>query len=327
MTVIIKKVVLVIIGAFLISGTVSAEGNDSYPNRPIRVVVPYAPGGGADSFARLAAPELAKALKTTVIVENRAGGNTAIGAQTVAKAKPDGYTVLFTTDTSTVANAVLYKNLAYNPDELTPVGTLNEVGLGLVVRSDLPVNSFRELVKYVQNNKNLNFGYGSYGVGSQAHMMGEAFNKLFNTDVVHVPYQGAAPAVADVIGGQVLFTFPTLITAAGNVKAGKLKFLAVTGDKRMPSQPDVPTLKELGYEKMSVGAWYGYYVPKDTPDDIVNVFNKAISTILNDPAFVQELVNRGAVPMVSTPQEMQRLIDESRIFTRDLVELTKIKLN
>lgn len=323
----ITKISLGLIGAFVLNGTVSAEKNTDYPNRPIRIVVPYAPGGGADSFARLAAPELEKVLKTTIIIENKAGGNTAIGAQTVAKSRPDGYTLLFTTDTSTVANAVMYENLAYNPDELAPVGTLSEVGLGLVVRNDLPVNTFQDLATYVQNNKNLNLAYGSYGVGSQAHMMGEAFNKLFNTDVVHVPYQGAAPAVADVIGGQVLFTFPTLITAAGNVKAGKLKFLAVTGNERMPSQPDVPTLKELGYEKMSVGAWYGYYAPKEIPADIANVFNNALATILKDPVFVQKLADRGAVPLVSTPEQMQQLINKDRVFMKDLVDLTNIKVN
>ena len=206
---------------------------DNYPSRPIKVIVPYAPGGGADSFARLAAPELEKILGTTMVIENMGGANTAIGTQAMARSKPDGYTLLFTTDSTAVANPVLYKNLTYKPDELVPVGTLNEVALGVVVNEKLPVNSFKELVEYTKTSKD-NLSYGSYGVGSQAHMMGEAYNKIVGTNIVHVPYKGAAPAVADVMAGQILFTFPALITVRGNIQAGKIKMLAVTSSSRLP---------------------------------------------------------------------------------------------
>jgi len=299
---------------------------DNYPSRPIKVIVPYAPGGGADSFARLAAPELEKLLGTTMIIENMGGANTAIGTQAMARSKPDGYTLLFTTDSTAVANPVLYKNLTYKPDELVPVGTLNEVALGIVVNEKLPVNSFKELVEYTKKSKD-NLSYGSYGVGSQAHMMGEAYNKIVGTNIVHVPYKGAAPAVADVMAGQVLFTFPALITVRGNLQAGKIKMLAVTSSSRLPSLPNVPTFKELGYEKMSVGAWYGYFAPKDTPNDVVKKFNDALAKLLQDKTFVDKLIERGAIPLASTPKQMSELIEKDKKFIQQVVDMTQIKVD
>jgi tripartite-type tricarboxylate transporter receptor subunit TctC len=298
-----------------------ALAND-YPSRTIKVIVPYAPGGGADSFARLAAPELEKILKTPVVVENMPGANTAIGAQSVARSNPDGYTLLFTTDSTVVANKILYDNLTYNPDELVSVGTLNEVGLGIVVSEELPVKTFAELVEYTKSTKNLS--YGSYGLGSQAHMMGEAYNKLFGTDLVHVPYKGAAPAVVDVMGGRVVFTFPALITVQGNLKAGKVRMLAVTSRERLPSLPDVPTFKELGFADMSVGAWYGFFAPKGTSEAVIKTFNGALATLLADKSFVEKLVERGAIALESTPAQMAELIQKERKFIGKIVESTGI---
>lgn len=299
---------------------------DNYPSRPIKIIVPYAPGGGADSFARLAAPELEKILGTTMIIENMGGANTAIGTQAMARSKPDGYTLLFTTDSTAVANPVLYKNLTYKPSELVPVGTLNEVALGIVVNEKLPINSFKELVEYTKKSKD-NLSYGSYGVGSQAHMMGEAYNKILGTNIVHVPYKGAAPAVADVMAGQVLFTFPALITVRGNLQAGKIKMLAVTSSSRLPSLPNVPTFKELGYEKMSVGAWYGYFAPKDTPNDVVKKFNDALAKLLQDKTFVDKLLERGAIPLATTPKQMAQLIEKDKKFIQQVVDMTQIKVD
>lgn len=298
---------------------------DNYPSRPIKLIVPYAPGGGADSFARLASPELEKILGTTIIIENIGGANTAIGTQAMARSKPDGYTLLFTTDSTAVANPVLYKNLTYKPDELVPVGTLNEVALGIVVNEKLPVKNFKELVEYTKKSKD-NLSYGSYGVGSQAHMMGEAYNKLVGTNILHVPYKGSAPAVADVMAGQVLFTFPALITVRGNIQAGKIRMLAVTSSSRLPSLPDVPTFKELGYEKMSVGAWYGYFAPKGTPDNVVKTFNDALAKLLKEKAFVDKLIERGAIPLATTPKQMSQLIEKDKKFIQQVLDMTQIKV-
>lgn len=296
---------------------------DTYPTRAIKVIVPYAPGGGADSFARLAAPELEKILGTQLLIENLGGANTAIGAQSMARSKPDGYTLMFTTDSTAVANPLLYKNLTYNPNELVAVGTLNEVGLGIVVANNLPVKNFKELVEYTKNFKG-NLAYGSYGIGSQAHMMGEAYNKLTGSKVIHVPYKGSAPAVTDVMAGQVLFTFPALITVRGNIQGEKIRMLAVTSSSRLPSLPDVPTFKELGYEKMSVGAWYGYFAPKGTPAAVVKRFNDALETLLKDKTFVDKLVERGAIPLINTPAQMTALIEKDKKFIAEVLEMTQI---
>lgn len=312
----------IIAGIFSVAGSALAA---DYPTRAIKVIVPYAAGGGADSFARLAAPELEKILGTQIIIENMGGANTAIGTQAMARAKPDGYTMLFTTDSTAVANPLLYNNLTYKPDDLVPVGTLNEVALGIVINATLPVNTFKELVDYTKKNDG-KLSYGSYGIGSQAHMMGEAYNKIVGTNIVHVPYKGSAPAVADVMADVVLFTFPALITVRGNIQANRVKMLAVTSSTRLPSLPDVPTFKELGYEKMSVGAWYGYFAPKDTPVAVVNKFNSALATLLKDKTFIDKLVERGAIPLSSTPKEMQALITRDQQFIKQVLALTQIKV-
>lgn len=299
---------------------------DTYPSRAIKVIVPYAPGGGADSFARLSGPELEKILGTQLIIENMAGANSAIGAQAMARAKPDGYTLLFTTDSTAVANPLLYKNLSYKAEDLVSVGTLNEVALGIVIADSLPIKTFKELVEYTKSYKG-NLAYGSYGLGSQAHMMGEAYNKLTNSSLVHVPYKGAAPAVTDVMAGQVLFTFPALITVRGNLQAQKIRMLAVTSSTRLSTLPDVPTFKELGYEKMSVGAWYGYFAPKDTPTAVIMKFNTALASLLQDKAFVEKLIERGAIPLSNTPEQMRALIEKEKKFTAEVLALTNIKVD
>jgi tripartite-type tricarboxylate transporter receptor subunit TctC len=233
---------------------------------------------------------------------------------------------MFTTDSTSVANPLLYKNLTYNPSELVPVGTLNEVGLGIVVANSLPVKNFKELVEYTKNYKG-NLAYGSYGIGSQAHMMGEAYNKLTGSKVIHVPYKGSAPAVTDVMAGQVLFTFPALITVRGNIQGEKIRMLAVTSSSRLPSLPDVPTFKELGFEKMSVGAWYGYFAPKGTPAPVIKKFNDALATLLKDKTFVDKLIERGAIPLSNTPAQMAELIERDKKFIAEVLEMTQITAN
>ncbi len=309
-----------------LSGLTQQVSAETYPSRAIKIIVPYAPGGGADSFARLAAPDLEKILGVTLVIENLSGANTAIGAQSMARSKPDGYTLMFTTDSTAVANPLLYKSLTYKPEDLVPVGTLNEVGLGIVVADKLPVKTFKELVEYTRNYKG-NLAYGSYGLGSQAHMMGEAYNKVTGSNLVHVPYKGSAPAVTDVMAGQVLFTFPALITVRGNIQAEKIRMLAVTSSTRLPSLPDVPTFKELGYEKMSVGAWYGYFAPKETPAAVIKTFNDALAKLLKDKTFVDKLIERGAIPLASTPEEMTRLIEKEKKFIAEVLQMTQITVD
>jgi tripartite-type tricarboxylate transporter receptor subunit TctC len=276
----------------------------TYPTRPIRIIVPYAPGGTTDVVGRQVGEKLAEMLRQPVIIDNRVGANTAIGAEAVARSAPDGHTLLFTNDATFVLNPVLFSNLSYDVGrDFTPVATVTYVALALVVNGSLPVKDFKELVAYAQARPG-SLSYGSFGAGSQPHLMGEMFKKLTNTDLVHVPYKGAAPAVTDVLSGQILFTFPAFPTIQGQLKSGKIKALAVSGDKRVGLAPDVPTFTEAGYKDMDIGAWYAFLAPARTPEDIVTKLNSTVGAVLADREFIaKNMESQGMVPMQMTPAQ------------------------
>jgi tripartite-type tricarboxylate transporter receptor subunit TctC len=281
----------------------------SYPSKPIRVVVPYAPGGTTDIVGRQVGQRMSELLGQPVVIENRTGANTAIGADAVAKSAPDGYTVLFTNDATFVLNPVLFPTLSYNVQrDFAPVATVTYVALALAVNAATPVSNMKELVAYIQARKG-QLSYASFGAGSQPHIMGEMFKTLTKTDLVHVPYKGAGPAVSDVLGGQVLFTFPAFPTIQGHLKGGKLKVLAVSGDKRVPLAPDVPTFAEAGFKEMDMGAWYAFLAPAATPRDVVMKLNATVNGILKDAAFVEKnMTSQGMVPMAMTPEQFAEMI-------------------
>jgi len=282
-----------------------AAAQPAWPTKPIRLVVPYAPGGATDIMARTVAQRLGEILGQPMVVDNRPGANSGIGAEAVAKSPPDGYTLMFTNDATFVLNPALFKSLSYHvARDFVPVATVAYLNLSLTVASTLPVNSFAELVAWTKA-KSGTISYGSYGVGSQAHLMGEMYRKLTGTDIVHVPYKGSAPALADVVGGQVVFTFPAIPTVQNFLKAGKVKVLAISGDKRSPLLPDVPTFVELGYKDMDIGAWYALFAPTGTPREVVARVNAAVSTMLNNREFVdQHLAPQGMIPMNLTPEQV-----------------------
>ena len=281
-----------------------AAAQTAFPAKPIRVVVPYPPGGATDIMARTVAQKLTEVMGQQVVIDNKAGGNSGIGAEIVAKSPADGYTLLFTNDATFVLNPVLFSSLPYDANkDFVPVATVAYLNLGLAVSSTLPVNSFTELVAYTRARSG-KLSYGSYGVGSQAHLMGEMYKKLSGTDLVHVPYKGSAQAVADVIGGQVLFTFPALTTVQGFLKADKVRMLAISGDKRSPLLPDVPTFAEVGYKDMDIGAWYAFLAPAGTPKDVVNKLNAAVAKLLGNREFIAQLVSQGMMPMTLSPEQI-----------------------
>jgi tripartite-type tricarboxylate transporter receptor subunit TctC len=294
------------LGAAALSTHLGARAQSaSYPSRPIRVVVPYAPGGATDIMARGVAQKLSEILGQPVIIDNKPGANSGIGAADVARATPDGHTLLFTNDATFVLNPLLFASLPYNSTrDFVPVATVAYLNLMLTVSSTLPVNTFSELVAWTKA-KSGTISYASYGVGSQAHLMGEMYKKLTSTDIAHVPYKGSAPAVADVIGGQVVFTFPALPTIQGFLKSGRVKVLAISGDKRSTLLPEVPTFDELGYPDLDIGAWYAFLAPAGTPREIVNRLNAAVATMLSSREFVEQtLTPQGMVPMRMTPEQV-----------------------
>jgi tripartite-type tricarboxylate transporter receptor subunit TctC len=301
---IVPRVLLAVLCAVAI--TAHAQ---SYPSKPIRVIVPYAPGGTTDIVGRQVGQRMSELLGQPVIVENRTGANTAIGADAVAKSAPDGYTVLFTNDATFVLNPVLFPKLSYDvARDFAPVATVTYVALALAVNAATPVSNMKELVAYIQARKG-QLSYASFGAGSQPHIMGEMFKTLTKTDLVHAPYKGAGPAVNDVLGGQVLFTFPAFPTIQGHLKGGKLKVLAVSGDKRVPLAPDVPTFTEAGFKEMDMGAWYAFLAPAATPRDVVMKLNATVNGILRDAAFIEKnMTSQGMVPMAMTPEQFAELI-------------------
>ncbi len=299
----------------------------SYPTKPIRIVVPYAPGGATDIMARLVAQKLSEILGQPVLVDNKPGANTGIGAEAVAKSSPDGYTLMFTNDATFVLNPALWTTLSYNMTrDFVPVATVAYLNLSMVVAESLPVKNFAELVAWTKS-KSGTISYGSYGVGSQAHLMGEMFKKLTATDIVHVPYKGSAPAVTDVIGGQVVFTFPAIPTVRGFLETGKLKALAISGEKRSPLLPEVPTFKELGYKDMDIGAWYAFFAPSGTPREVVARLNAAVATMLSNQEFVdRQLAPQGMLAMnLSTDQVAALIRTESDRMSR-IVKLSGAKV-
>ena len=313
--------------ALLCAASASTALAQAWPAKPIRIIVPYAPGGATDIMGRVVAQRLGEILGQQVLVDNRPGANTGIGAEAVAKSAADGYTLLFTNDATFVLNPALFTTLSYNmARDFAPVATVAYLNLALVVASNLPVNNFAELVAYTKA-KSGTISYGSYGVGSQAHLMGEMYKKHTGSDMVHVPYKGSAPAVADVIGGQVVFTFPAIPTVQGFIKAGRVKVLAISGDKRSPLLPEVPTFAEVGAKDLDIGAWYGFFAPTGTPREVVARLNAAVSTMLSNQEFVdKQLAPQGMLPMNNSPDQMTALMkSESERMTR-IIKLSGAKV-
>ena len=287
--------------ALALAGQAFTQG---YPSRAVRIIVPYAPGGTTDVVGRQMGQRMSEVLGQPVVVENRAGGNTAIGADAVAKSAPDGYTLMFTNDATFVLNPLLFPKLPYNVQrDFVPVATVTYVALALTVNANLPANSMSELVAHVKARKG-QLSYGSFGAGSQPHIMGEMFRQLTGTDLVHVPYKGAAPAVTDVLGGQILFTFPAFPTIQGHLKANRLKVLAVSGERRVPLAPEVPTFAEAGFKDMDMGAWYAFLAPAGTPREVIARLNSTVNRILGDREFVEKnMTSQGMVPLAMSPEE------------------------
>ena len=286
-----------------------AASAQAFPSKPLRIIVPYAPGGTTDIVGRQMGQKMSEAIGQPVVIENRTGANTAIGADAVAKSAADGHTVLFTNDATFVLNPVLFPKLSYDVQrDFVPVATVTYVALALAVNANTPAKSMTELVDYIKASRTP-LAYASFGAGSQPHVMGEMFKKLTGTDLTHVPYKGAGPAVTDVLGGQVLMTFPAFPTIQGHLRSGKLKVLAVSGDKRVPLVPEVPTFAEAGFKDMDMGAWYAFLAPAGTPRETVAKLNSVVNAILADREFIEKnMTSQGMVPMRSTPAEMAALI-------------------
>jgi tripartite-type tricarboxylate transporter receptor subunit TctC len=287
----------------------AAAAAQDYPTRPIRMIVPYPPAGGTDIVARVISEPLGAALGQPIVIENRGGAAGNVGTDAAAKSAPDGYTVLFTLSSHTI-NPKLYDKLPFDVEkDFVPVGLAASIPQILVANPSLPVNNVQELIAYAKANPGkLNFA--SVGTGSPGHIAGELFKLKAGVDIVHVPYKGGGPAVTDTLGGQVQLLFVSMPAAWQYVKAGRLRALAVTSDKRSVVAPEVPTMVESGVPDCVVNSWYGALVPAKTPPAAVAKLSAALIKVLQTSDVRNKLLLQGAEATTSTPQEFDALIKD-----------------
>jgi tripartite-type tricarboxylate transporter receptor subunit TctC len=280
----------------------------SWPARPLRLIVPTAPGGGTDFTGRLVAAKLSETLGQQVVVENRGGGGGSVGADNAAKATPDGYTLLLGSIATHAVNPVLYKKLPYDHiKDFAPVSLIGTVPNVLVVHPSLPAKTFAEFISYAKANPG-KINYGSSGVGSPPHLSMELLRSLTGINLVHVPYKGAGPALADLLGGQVQSMCTSLAGQITFIKSGRVRALGVTTAKRNPQLPDVPTIVESGVPGYEVTIWYAVFAPVATPKAIVDRLNAEMVKALNSAEMRERMAQQGMDPAPSTPAELAAFV-------------------
>ena len=285
-----------------------AQAQSPYPSKPIRLIVPFTPGGSTDILARSIGQELTKAWGQSVIVDNVPGAGGSIGADKAAKAPADGYTLLMGHIGTLAVNPNLYPKLPYNPvKDFAPVAWVARVPNILVVHPAVPVKSVQDLVAYAQSKPG-QLSYGSGGNGSAANLATEYFKMQTGTSIVHIPYRGTAPAVTDLIGGQIQLLFTGAPAVLGHIKSGQLHALAVSSPKRLDAMPELPTVAESGYKNFEADQWYGVVAPAGTPKDIVQKLNLQINAALNTLELKKRLSAEGAIAAPDTPEAFGKLI-------------------
>jgi len=303
-----KRIARSLVGLAFAALLASVSHAQSWPSKPIRWVVPFAPGGTTDILARTIAEKLTIALGKPVIVENNPGAGGGVGATQTAKAAPDGYTIMGGTISTHAINASLYKTLPYDPvKDFVPITMIARVPNLLVVNPDVPAKSVKDLIALLKANPG-KYTFASSGNGTSQHLSGELFKSMAGVDMQHIPYKGSPPALQDVVGGQVTMTFDNITTAWPLAKAGKLRALAVTTAKRSPVAPDVPTLAESGLAGYEVGSWQGVFAPAGTPPDVVKRLNAEIVKIINMPDVRAKLEALGAEPVGNSSDEFATIV-------------------
>jgi tripartite-type tricarboxylate transporter receptor subunit TctC len=304
-----------------------AHAQDDYPNRTVRIIVPFAPGGSTDVVARILADKLGTELKQSFVVENRSGAGGNIGADAVAKASPDGYTLLMGTTGVLAINKYLYKEMSFDPErDLVPVSYTSLITNILVVNPQVPAKTVSELVALARAKPG-SLTFASSGAGSSTHLSAELFKSMAGVDILHVPYKGSSQAITDLMGGQVTMLFDNAPSSIPFVEQGKLRALAVTSTKRLPNLPDVPTLDEAGVKGYESLSWSGIMAPAGTPKRVIDKLNAAIEKILRDPDVKQRFASLGVEPVGGPPEAFSRHIRaESEKWAR-VVKTANITLN
>jgi tripartite-type tricarboxylate transporter receptor subunit TctC len=287
----------------------AAQAPDPYPSKPVRLIVPFSPGGSADNLARTLQTPLSAALGQSIVIDNRGGASSVIGAELAARAAPDGYTLLLVTTTFTV-NPSLMKKLPYDTiRDFTPMSLAVSQANILAVHPAVPAKSVQELVAYARSKAG-HVTYASGGSGSSPHLSGELFRLVAGIEATHVPFKGSGPGVAALLGGQVTMMFAGPLAFEQHIKAGKIRALAVADRKRSSVLPDVPTMSEAGYPGVETGTWYGFVGPAQTPAAIAQAVHAAIVKVLADPGIKARMLAQGVEIVGAGPQEFDRIIRE-----------------
>lgn len=302
------------------------QAQQRWPERkPIRIIVPYAAGGSLDTMTRELAAQLATVLNQQVVIENRPGASTMIGTQAVARAEPDGYTLL-SASSSFVTTTVVYKKPLHKLSEFAPVTQYGfDSHLVVVNPTVLPVHNLAELVAYARANPG-KVNYGTAGTATSPHLEGEELAQLAGIQMLHVPFNGSAPALTNLVGGQIGMMVDAYSSSGPHIKAGRLRAIAVTGRKRLSELPDVPTVAEQGYPSYDRGAWDGILAPAGTPADVIQRLQQAIATVLQNPTLRTEWTRRAVEPVGSTPAEFARFLQEQLAITQRLQATLKLEL-
>lgn len=300
--------------------------NTTYPSKQIRLVIPYPPGGPTDLTARVVAADMSATLGQSVVADNRPGASGMIGAEMVARAEPDGYTILANASLH-VINPFVYPDMRFDAlKDFVPITQLAAVPLVLVVPMSLPVTNLKELVEYGRKNPGkLNFG--SSGNASAQQLAGESFKIAAGIEMQHVPYKGSSPALADLVGGQIQLMFDSMPSAMPFIKAGKLRAIAVTTLKRAQALPELPTVAESGYPGFDIATWYGYWAPKGTPAPIVEKLAAAASQALKKQSVIDQYAGMGAEPVGSTPAEFAKYNQTEMVKWGEIVRKSGAKAN
>lgn len=296
----------------------------SYPNRPIRLIIPYSPGGASDNIARIVIPRVVEALKQTIVIDNRAGGGGTLGRDLGSKAVPDGYTLL-TTDAPHVINPHLMRKLPYDAlRDFTPITTTANSTMVMVVNPNVPAKTVGELVTLARAQPG-KFNFGSGGSGTITHLSGELFNIAAKVNIVHVPYKSIAPAVTDVIGNQIPIAFPGTATVTGHVRAGRLRLLAVAGNARVPVFPDTQTFAEAGVPGMVAQNWFGIMGPPKLPRAIVERIQHETHKVIRSPDIHERLVGAGIEPFLNSAEEFATLLQTEYVRWGSVVKAAGLK--
>lgn len=305
-----KAILAKLVCLAMVQGAWSAAGaaqQESYPQRPVRFVVPFAPGGTTDIIARIVGSALSEELGQQFIVDNRGGAGSSIGTAIAARAQPDGYTIILNNNGLAI-NETLYEKLPYNAQrDLAPVSLVGETPNALIVNNALPVNTVKEFVALARTSQG-KLAYASAGTGSSTHLSVALFESIAGFKAVHVPYKSGAPALNDTISGQVKFMLATLPSAHGHIVSGRVRVLGVSGKERSPSLPDVPTIAQSGYPEFVYTSWYGILVPAGTPNAIVRRLNEATVKLVGMPVVADRLKKQGLEPRTTTPEAFGAMI-------------------